>query len=128
MLWTRLVLTWRETVADIPGMLDSPVDLVARDPHWRAALETYRAAQRQRKTENPEADSWVPRLRSIDGVPDEQLSQVHGRLIAHGLLKFQLAGQGAATGLEYQITPLGRRALGETLAEDGGLSLEGMAA
>ena len=99
-------------------MLESPIELVARDPHWRIVLETYRETQREQRQAEPDRDSWVPRLREIDSVPPEQLSPVHGRLIAHGLLKFQLAGQGASTGLEYQITPIGRRALGEAVAID----------
>lgn len=99
-------------------MLDSPIDLVARDPHWRIVLETYRETQRTRREANPEHDSWVPRLREIEGVPGEAMSPIHGRLIAHGLIKFQLAGQGASTMLEYQVTPLGRRALGEAVPID----------
>lgn len=99
-------------------MLDSPIDLVARDPQWRTVLETYRETQRARREADPERDSWVPRLRVIEGVPDEAMSPIHGRLIAHGLLKFQLAGQGASTMLEYQVTPIGRRSLGEAVSID----------
>lgn len=109
-------------------MLDSPIELVARDPHWRSMLEAYRDAQRAQRQADAERDGWVPRLRTIDGVPAEMTSPVHGRLLAHGLLKFQLAGQGASTGLEYQVTPLGRRALGEAVPlDESGSASEGLA-
>lgn len=99
-------------------MFDSPLDLVARDPHWRQLLSVYRERQRERREGETSRETWVRRLRTVDGVPDDQLSQIHGRLIAYGLLRFQLAGQGTATGLEYQVTPLGRRALGEAVSLD----------
>jgi hypothetical protein len=52
----------------------------------------------------------------MDGVANELLPQLHGRLIALGFVKFQLT-QGAL-GLEYQLSPLGRRALGEATPAD----------
>ena len=97
-------------------MVETPLELVARDPHWRLVLAVYRETQRERRDDEAGRDGWVRRLRTIDGIPDDRLSQIHGRLIAYGLLKFQLAGQGASTGLEYQVTPLGRRALGEAVS------------
>ena len=50
-------------------------------------------------------DRWIPRLMSIEGVSDEELSGIHGKLIAFGFLKFQLQGR---EGLSYQLTQLGR--------------------
>jgi hypothetical protein len=52
---------------------------------------------------------WVPRLAAVAEVPGDQLSAIHGRLIAHGLLRFELAGR--SEGVEYQLTPLGRQAV-----------------
>jgi hypothetical protein len=52
---------------------------------------------------------WVPRLTSVEGVESEELSKIHGRLIAYGLLKCDLADRSA--GVVYQLTPEARRAL-----------------
>lgn len=60
----------------------------------------------------PEADDddgWIPRLRELPGVAAERLSPLHGQLIAHGLLKFNLLGRTAGVG--YRLTPEGRDVL-----------------
>jgi hypothetical protein len=58
---------------------------------------------------------WVPRLRSIDGIPPDRMAPIHGRLIAHGLLQFQL--QGRDEGVVYRVTSAGRQKLNPTQAE-----------
>lgn len=52
---------------------------------------------------------WVPRLTSVAGVESEELSKIHGRLIAYGLLKCDLADRSA--GVVYQLTREARRAI-----------------
>lgn len=52
---------------------------------------------------------WIPRLRSVEGVPPDRMAPIHGRLIAHGLLQFQL--QGREEGVLYRITSAGRQKL-----------------
>jgi len=54
---------------------------------------------------------WIPRLRDVDEVPRDRLTPIHGRLIAHGLLQFQL--QGREEGVVYRLTPAGRKALSQ---------------
>jgi hypothetical protein len=54
---------------------------------------------------------WVPRIDEIVGVAAEHLARLHGRLIAFGLLKFQLTS--ATTGVVYRVTPKGRTLLEE---------------
>jgi hypothetical protein len=116
-------------------MFDSPAEHLARNPSLRLLLEEYSAAQKERREREAKSDcaasprepadresparetrleAWVPRLRSMDGIARELLSQLHGRLIALGFVKFQLT-TGSTLGLEYQVSPLGRRALGEAL-------------
>lgn len=56
---------------------------------------------------------WAPRLTEVDGLDSDDLSKVHGRLIAYGLLKCDLADR--AAGVVYQLTTEARRAL-EALA------------
>lgn len=48
---------------------------------------------------------WVPRIVELGNVPPEELSQMHGQLIAWGLLEFQLAGR--ASGVHYRLSRLG---------------------
>lgn len=59
-------------------------------------------------SEAENADSWVPRVTSLDGVDSVLLSLLHGGLIARGLLKYELFGR--QLGVRYRLTPDGRRA------------------
>lgn len=64
------------------------------------------------ETPNPDADDdagWIPRLRELPGIAAERLSPLHGQLIAHGLLRFNLLGRTAGVG--YRLTPEGRDVL-----------------
>ncbi len=54
----------------------------------------------------------MPRLSRLDGVEPERLSALHGKLIALGLLSFEVSGK---AGMQYQLSPLGRRTLGGDL-------------
>ncbi|MBX3443412.1 MAG: hypothetical protein KF774_13485 [Planctomyces sp.] len=53
-------------------------------------------------------ESWIPRIMSLPGVDAASLPALHGRLIALGLLKFELFGRQG--GMRYRLTPLGRKA------------------
>ena len=53
-------------------------------------------------------DRWMPRQFDIDGVTNEELSGIHGQLIAYGFLNFELSNR---DGLVYQLTNLGKRAV-----------------
>ncbi len=59
---------------------------------------------------------WAPRLTSVEDVDSEELSKIHGRLIAYGLLKCDLADRSA--GVVYQLTPEARRAIASLAAVD----------
>ena len=59
--------------------------------------------------QDPEAEGWVERLQKVDQVEAEQLSRIHGKLIALGFLKFELGNRHA--GVQYKITRSGQRAL-----------------
>jgi hypothetical protein len=58
--------------------------------------------------EEENADAWVPRVTSIEGIEASVLSQLHGGLIARGYLKYELFGR--QLGMRYRLTPEGRRA------------------
>ena len=71
-------------------------------PDWGLVLQAYRNAQTDSDL------GWIGRLPAVPGVPSDRLSPIHGRLIALGLLRFDLEER--STGLRYQLTPLGRQA------------------
>ncbi len=52
---------------------------------------------------------WLPRITSLEGVDDETLSRIHGRLIAMGWLGFEVAGR--TVGVRYRMTRDGCRVL-----------------
>jgi hypothetical protein len=62
------------------------------------------------ETSEAESDTgWIPRLRELPGIAAERLALLHGQLIAHGLLRFNLLGRTAGVG--YRVTPEGRQML-----------------
>lgn len=73
------------------------------NPEWRLVLEAYSAAQANA------AAGWVSRIVEVEGLAFEQLSPIHGKLIALGFLKFEIAPQ--AQGIQYQLLPAGKQAL-----------------
>lgn len=97
-------------------MLDFELDELQQNPTWQAVLTAYRdaytSAQAEAKGTDQEFDGWLPRIMSVEGLDDDALPKIHGKLIAWGFLKFQLAGRGS--GVVYQISPQGRQALENT--------------
>jgi hypothetical protein len=80
----------------------SELDLFDENPIWRAVLQAY--------ADRKDAESgWVPRIESLPEVDPAGLSPAHGKLIALGLLKFELGDK--TSGIRYQVTGLGRHAL-----------------
>jgi hypothetical protein len=67
------------------------------------------------------ASRWVQRITRLPGIKAEELSKIHGRLIAYDLLKCDLAGR--SDGIVYQLTSSGKTILGrvgdETVAAEG---------
>lgn len=80
-----------------------------KNPEWRHLLTAYHARQTLSQ------DGWVDRIYELSGVEDDQLSKYHGRLIALGLLDFELGGRGE--GMRYQVSPLGRQTLRGSTSE-----------
>ncbi len=81
-----------------------------RNPEWRLLLTAYHV----RQMSSP--DGWVDRIFELANLDSEQLSKFHGRLIALGMLEFELGGRN--DGMRYQLSSLGKQAQrGETVAE-----------
>lgn len=101
-------------------MLDFELEELQQNSDWRAVLSSYQAAhhaaQAAAKTSDQEFDGWLPRIMSVEELDDESLPRIHGKLIAWGFLKFQLASRG--TGVVYQISPSGREALANVEVSD----------
>jgi hypothetical protein len=95
-------------------MIDNALEELADVPHWQPLLSAYRERQLAERAANPEHEGWIPRIRSLIETDGEQLSQLHGRLIAVGLLKFELGD--ITSGMSYQLSSLGIRAL--SMSED----------
>jgi len=99
-------------------MLDYVAEELSASPGWRHVLEAYASlttapAVKAAASDTPEASEgagWASRLRRLDGIEPEQLSSLHGRLIALGLLSFEVSGK---AGMQYQLSPLGYRTLGQ---------------
>ncbi len=103
-------------------MLDYVAEELAATTGWRRVLEAYasltpapaaRRAANERGAAATETLGFVPRLSKVEGVDPEQLSSLHGKLIALGLLTFEVSGK---SGMQYQLSPLGYRTLGQRAA------------
>ena len=78
------------------------------EPTPPAAGTEPAAADENAADEAENADAWCARVTALEGVEVEQLSQLHGGLIARGYLKYELFGR--QLGMRYRLTPDGRRA------------------
>lgn len=113
-------------MSDASALSTDQQDLICILAAYQAAQMTVPAAAALAKpapaeigTEVADAEDdtgWVPRLRELPSVAAERLAPLHGQLIAHGLLKFNLLGR--TQGVGYRVTPEGR----EVLARMGAVS------
>jgi hypothetical protein len=81
------------------------------DSELTCVLAAYSAAQPVVATDvaDDQAVGWIPRLAIVEQVSPERLAPVHGKLIALGLLRFQLLDR--TGGMVYRLSPEGRSAL-----------------
>lgn len=94
-------------------MLDFAPELLNGQPEMRHVLLAYREAIEPTPQGDSEfsdllAKGFRPRLKAVDGVPSENMTRIHGKLIAHGLLQVEIASR--TGGMLYQLTSLGRQA------------------
>ncbi len=96
---------------------DFDLEQLRRNPEWQTALKVYHDLQAQSRERLPEFDGWIPRVTEVAAIESAKLPAIHGKLIAFGFLKFDLAGRDA--GMRYQLTPQGKQALlGQSLGEE----------
>jgi hypothetical protein len=110
-------------------MTENVCELLAANPDWVQVLSAYAVAERnagprqEGEDGEEEAAGWVPRLDAVANVPEGRLAPIHGKLIALGLLRFQLLGRTA--GVVYRLTTEARQSLecverGTTVGENLG--------
>jgi hypothetical protein len=88
-------------------MEEIELEQLRKHPKWGAVLEQYHRLSVQNREQSTDFDGWIPRLPEIPEIPNDELSGIHGKLIAFGFLKFDLTGRDG--GIRYQLTPLGKR-------------------
>jgi hypothetical protein len=84
-------------------MTSQELELFDANPEWRPLLAAYQQKIASEKLE------WCPRITDVSELAAEKLSAIHGKLIALGMLKFEIGSR--ADGMQYQLTTLGRQAL-----------------
>ena len=84
-------------------MTNHELELFDVHPDWRVLLAAYHGKI------NAESLEWSPRITTVEGLAAEQVAVIHGKLIALGMLKFEIGSR--ADGVHYQVTSLGKQAL-----------------
>lgn len=118
---------FEELAAANPPDTDESADETAsaNDDATQEAEDTGTSASVAAASRRPRP--WAPRLTAVEGVNPEELSRIHGRLIAYGLLKCDLADR--SSGVVYQLTSEARKSLealaDRDLAANTGNSIEG---
>lgn len=98
-----------------PGSASSePEDTVEEDASSESESEAESSAENESAPPR-RVPTWISRLPGVDGVDDEELSWVHGQLIAYGLLKCDLRDRSA--GVVYQLTSEGRQVIEHEISE-----------
>ena len=133
---------------DTENMIDSDLALALENPRWVLVLRAYQQALEELAepqlaevhedaadepaSDEPLSDAeseaspkqrrsarWMSRIAVIEGVAKDELSKIHGRLIAYGFLKCDLAERTAE--VVYQLTLAGKQVLNHAAAlADGG--------
>jgi hypothetical protein len=97
-------------------MIDFELEELRQNEWWLVVLRAYQASRTPRKAEEEAVDNWLERVRDVAGVDRADLSRIHGKLIALGLLKFQLEGR--MCGVRYQLSASGKRLLSSPAVVD----------
>lgn len=107
-LATHRMLKLLSNIADTPAML-SPTLQFDVTPAQQQLLHAYQAQAASLKVTSEEFDGWLERIDELSGVEVDQLTSLHGQLIAAGMLRFEISGRNV--GLKYQLSQQGKRAL-----------------
>lgn len=99
-------------------MTNDALQLLLENAEYAVLLEAYVRAQSEIRADDTDGETagWVPRRTEVGGIDDARLAPMHGKLIAHGLLSFQLTGR--TNGVVYRVSAEGREALRRFAAPD----------
>ena len=99
---------------------ESSADDLPADSEMSEADQDSLAASESDESKMPKIRKaiWLSRLTRIEGVDSEELSRTHGKLIAYGLLKCDLADRSA--GVVYQLTSTGKQVIARLSSEADG--------
>lgn len=113
MPWGGIGLDGTIRAVDLKSMIVDEASLIqsllSDHPVSRALLTAY--AERQ---DSSPPGTWLDRIADptefgVEACEGEELSRLHGKLIALGLLDFEVSTKG--TGVRYQVSTLGRTSL-----------------
>ena len=102
-------------LADKARML-SPTLQFHVTPQQQQLLHAYHAQAASLKVTDQEFNGWLERIDQLNGVEVDELTTLHGQLIASGLLKFEISGR--SVGLKYQLSQQGKKALEVSTSTD----------
>ena len=94
---------------DTDGMRITDGQLAVFESQCLAVLGCYLRQEAEQKATDPEYNGWLDRVLTVPDVEAPVLTQVHGHLIAEGLIRFEFTGR--TRGLQYQLSPTGRDAV-----------------
>ena len=99
---------------------ESSADDLPADTEMSEADQDSLAASESDESKMPKIRKaiWLSRLIRVEGVDSEELSRTHGKLIAYGLLKCDLADRSA--GVVYQLTSTGKQVIARLSSEADG--------
>ncbi|MCP4783218.1 MAG: hypothetical protein GY903_03235 [Fuerstiella sp.] len=86
----------------------------APDQQNLQVLEAYKVRAAAAKAATEDFTGWLERIDVLEGLTTEDLTRVHGQLIATGNLKFEISGRNV--GLCYKISDRGRQSLEKSRA------------
>ncbi len=92
------------------------LEQLRRHPKWVTTLEFYQQLSLRNREQSADFDGWIPRVHDVPEIPTDELTGIHGKLIAFGFLKFDLAGRDG--GIRYQLTPLGKQGINGSLPSE----------
>ncbi len=96
-------------VVDKRGMADNDLLFDLLNEQNLRVLHAYSNRSLAAKAANDDHDGWLQRMEPNDHLDGERLTQIHGELIALGMLKFELTNR--ETGLRYRVSERGKSTL-----------------
>lgn len=110
------MLLRRITAVDKPGMADHDLLFDSLSEQNLLVLHAYASRSAAAKAADTDHDGWLQRLDASEQFDQDELTRIHGELIALGMLKFELRNR--ETGLRYRVSDRGKSTLEQQHAVD----------